>query len=337
VSKAKQPKPEVAHIDTYGRKTFYYPVYVDMGISTTTPKDRPVSYCGKSLYPSNVKVTRDFFSLDSETPPKGVCAACYTKLRNKKPHIPTNEEIKTACERWGFVTSLHISTGNVLVSRQFRWLEAERIVDGRILWNMLMPDFSIKKAERPTEWNENTFITIRRLHDIQIHEWNNFAENKKLEEERIASDKARKWSEPTPITTESGKVYKTEVTREGEKPGTLERITNWVSQPPDHSPIVSPWPFEIEILTGGYTVSEWKRMPNGEWRYLGEEHYRSGDRYQVPTNYAQQISNVLKGTTTRMKMGLSVTPNEQWGYVQSREYVKADSYSGCFKEGNVHV
>lgn len=129
-----------------------------------------------------------------------------------------------------------------------------------------------------------------------------------------ASNLGREWGPVIHIPNTNGAPFKTECRRDGVEPGTLERFTVWISDDPRGEPHNHPWPFESELLSGGYTEDRYRKVGE-EWTFIGTFTYRKGDRAVVPAGDAHVVYDVLPGTTTHMFIGPLVAGPKDWGHL----------------------
>lgn len=132
---------------------------------------------------------------------------------------------------------------------------------------------------------------------------------------RDTANQTREWGPFVLIPGLNGEPYKAEKVRAGVESGTLERFTVWIADDPRSDPHDHPWPFESEILTGGYSEHRYRRQADGTYTFVGTFRYRTGDTVTMPAGDAHVVYNVLPGTTTHMKIGHLTAGPRDWGHI----------------------
>lgn len=142
---------------------------------------------------------------------------------------------------------------------------------------------------------------------------------------QLVSTGSRQWSPMVLIPNEDGAPFKAECKRDGLEEGTLERFTVWIADDPRDEPHDHPWPFESQILTGGYSERRFRRQEDGTYVFVGDFTYKAGDRVIVPAGDAHVVFDVLPGTTTHMFIGKLVAGPGDWGHIVNGRRVKNEA------------
>jgi hypothetical protein len=128
-----------------------------------------------------------------------------------------------------------------------------------------------------------------------------------------------------------GEAFKIEQVVE-RSPERTVKLVWWLLADDDRHPHSHPWPFDSEILAGGYTsVTYW--LEGGEVR-SEERTVRAGDRVHYPLHEYHLVRDVLPGTRTRMTCGMARHGNA-WGYLDpatGREYPHQESPDATFMD-----
>lgn len=111
---------------------------------------------------------------------------------------------------------------------------------------------------------------------------------------------SREWSNWTFIPGPDGAPYKAECRRAGVRPGTLERLTNWMGR--DLRPHNHPWSFTSTVRSGWLEETIFEPVGDGTFR-VQEVHIRkAGETYECPHGTIHMITDCAPGTQTHMVM-----------------------------------